>query len=116
MVVVLADSTVVVPAGMTVTEKADETEPSFTVSPLYMAKMLYAEVLKGKLITAEAVPELSASVAKAAPFTMNCTVPVGLLPATAVTAVKDVPKGVVDGTLDNVVVVLPRLPALTVMT
>jgi hypothetical protein len=47
---------------------------------------------------------------------MNCTDPVGLLPETVAVAVNDVPKLVELGTPDNAVVVLPRLPALTVIT
>jgi hypothetical protein len=65
---------------------------------------------------AEAEPELSAAVANTVPLTMNSTVPVGLLPETVAVAVNEVPKETVDGTPESVVLVVPRLPVLTVMT
>jgi hypothetical protein len=65
---------------------------------------------------AEAKPEDKAAVAKAEPFTMNSTTPVGELPDTVAVAVKAAPNGIELGTPDNVVVVAPRLPELTVMT
>jgi hypothetical protein len=64
---------------------------------------------------ADAVPAFKAIGAVVeAPLTMNCTVPVGLLPVTVAVAVKEVPKVMLLGTPLSTVVVLGSVPAFTV--